>query len=78
MDEEFNRGYPMKTWQNRYEITDTVDGRTLLIIPRVSTRRLAKRVAIKFAETYPGRITLHELGRYGARTFLEIYESRAS
>ena len=51
----------MTTATKQYALIDTFDGRTVHLIPRVSSRPLARKVAAKFMRSYYDTAALIEI-----------------
>ena len=60
----------------RYEITDTFTGQSFGYLQRISTRKLARKMAQQRANEIGYKISLHEVGKYGWRTLLDTYEPK--
>lgn len=58
---------------NSYIICDSFDGRTLRLLTRISTRKLARKATYEFSKTYEDGCDLIECKNDGERLHVQHY-----
>lgn len=62
------------TTPGAFSVTDSFDGRTIEVLARVSTAKLARKVAQKIANYHHDQVSLIRLDKRGRRHLVDLFE----
>ena len=62
------------TTPNTFTVTDSFDGRTIEVLTRVRTAKLARKIAQKIANSHHDQVTLIRIDRRGRRHLVDLFE----